>query len=300
MREITKRWRSITIGVLVAAYLILVVAMERPLSLFAAAAGIWLIVLILTFLGTFVGVIGVVLQLATRRSDAANPYYHRAYKLGTRNATILASYGLILLREDNPEEAIRCFDRALESTNHFLSTKTLKCNKAIACWKLGDIDKGIDLYLEMLKQFGNDDQKFFTEKTLDQEGIEALAMENSYFYPQDFTTLGFLYMLKGSYEEATFFSKAALEKNSDYAAAYDNLGQIAYYEKDMIRAKDQFDKALALNPNLPDSLYYSGVLAKEHGDEIAAKDFFAKAKACHLDGLNTINYDMIDKQLATL
>ena len=188
-----------------------------------------------------------------------------------------------------------CFDRALSFNSYFLTTKTLKCNKAIALWKLDRVDEAIDLYLEVIKQFGRDDQKFVVEPSYDQDGIEDLVANNDYMYPQDYTTLGFLYTLVQNYEAAIFFSQAALEKKEDFAAAYDNLGQIYYFKDDLDLAREHFDKALELNPNLPDSLYFSALVAIKDGNNEKANDHLSKAESCKLDGLNTIDYDMINE-----
>lgn len=300
MNNLLKRWRSITIGFLLITYLTVVVFMQQSLGTWFIIAGCWIAMLILLFFGTFVGILGILLQTITRRQEPSIPLYRLSYKLGTKNATILASYGLLLLREENAEEGLRCFERALESSNYFLSTKTLLCNRGIALWKLTRIDEAIDSYLDALKKFGQEDQKFFKDRTLDDAAVNELVSANSYFYPQDYTTLGFLYTLAEKYEEATFFSKAALIKQDNYAAAYDNLGQIAYYKDNLADAKKHFKKALELKPSLPDSLYFSGMVAIKEGNAAAAKQFLEKAKDCQLDGLNTISYHMIDEAIAKL
>ncbi len=300
MQDLLKRWQAITFGYLVITYLAVVVVMKQPIATWLIVVAIWLMVLILTYLGTFLGIIGVLLQSLTRRQQPSIPLYKAAYKIGTRNSTILTSYGLILLRDNDNEIAMECFDRALENTTYFLSTKTLKCNKAIALWKVGRVEDAIALYNEVIEKFGKDDQRYITEPTFDEEGIKAIVADNTYMYPQDFTTLGFLYTLNKQYEEAIFFSQAALEKKENFAAAYDNLGQIDYFQGRIDDAEVHFDKALSLNPKLPDSLYFAGLVAIKKGAYEKALDYLAQAKQCSLDGLNTITYEMIDDAIAGL
>lgn len=297
MNNILNRWRSITIGFLILSYLAVIVFMHQPIAIWFILVGTWILLLVLIFFGTFIGIIGVLLQTITRKQKPFIPFFRAAYKFGTQNATILASYGLVLLRENNAEEALRCFDRALTNSTYFMSTKTLKCNKAIALWKLDQVEEAINLYLEVIENFGKDNQKFMTDRTYDQEGIDDLVAMNTYLYPQDYTTIGFLYTLQGQYEEATFFSKAALAKKDDFAAAYDNLGQIDYFQKRIPEAKAHFDKALELNPNLPDSLFFAGLVALFEGDKEKGKDYLLKARECKIDGLNTVSYEMVDAAL---
>jgi len=300
MNYILKKWRSISIGFLFVTYMTVIVFMQQPLSTWFIIAGGWVLLLVIVFAGTFVGVLGVLLQSITRRQEPSVPFYRLAYHLGTKNATILASYGLLMLRENKADVGIKCFDRALENNAYFLTTKTLKCNKAIALWKLGQVDDAIALYLEVIEKFGRDDQKFMTDRTYDQEGIDDLIANNTYMYPQDYTTLGFLYTLKEQYEEALFFSHAALAKKEGFASAYDNIGQIYYFQGDIDGARENFDKALELNPKLPDSLYFAALVAKHDGDKDKAQSLLEKAQSCKLDGLNTISYDMIKDVMATL
>jgi len=300
MNYFQKKWRSFSIGFLFVTYMTVIVFMRQPITTWLFIAGGWVLLILIIFAGTFVGVLGVLLQGITRRQEPSVPFYRLAFKLGSKNATILASYGLLMLREEKADVAIECFDRALEHNAYFLTTKTLKCNKAIALWKLNRVKEAIALYLEVIKQFGQEDQKFITDPSYDQEGIDDLVANNDYIYPQDYTTIGFLYTLEEQYEEALFFSQAALAKKEGFASAYDNIGQIHYFQGDMAAAKENFEKALEINPKLPDSLYYAALVAKHEGDNDKAKTLLIKAKQCKLDGLNTINYPMIDAVIATL
>lgn len=300
MNKLQKKWRSISIGFLFITYMIVIVFLQQPISTWLIIAGSWVLLLLIVFAGTFIGILGILLQAITRRQEPSIPFYRLAYKLGTKNASILASYGLLMLRENKADIAMDCFDRALEHNAYFLTTKTLKCNKAIALWKLGRVDEAIALYLEVIEHFGSEGQKFVTDKTYDQEGIDDLVANNKYMYPQDYTTLGFLYTLQEQYEEALFFSQTALAKKEGFASAYDNIGQIYYFQGDMHAAKENFDKSLELNPKLPDSLYFAALLAKNDGDSEQAKALLLKAQSCKLDGLNTISHEMINEAMATL
>ena len=295
MNYLQRKWRSISIGFLFVTYMVVIVFMQHPISTWFIIAGSWILLHLIVYLCTFVGVLVNLLQGITRRQEPSVPFFKLAYHLGTKNATILASYGLIMLRENKAEIAMQCFDRALEHNAYFLTTKTLMCNKAIALWKLDRVDDAIALYLEVIERFGRDDQKFVTDRSYDQEGIDDLVANNDYMYPQDYTTLGFLYTLKEQYEEALFFSHAALAKKEGFASAYDNIGQIYYFQGDMALAKENFDKSLELNPKLPDSLYFAALLAKDEGNLEDAYALLVRAKSCKLDGLNTISYEMIDE-----
>ena len=294
MTKLKKKWRSITIGYLIISYFVIVVINHLPVSYFLIGLGIYFLILVLLFLGTFVGVLGVLIQTFTKDNQKALPFYQAAYKLGTQNTTILATYGLLLLRNNDVEQALLCFDKGLETNSYFLTTKTLMGNKAICYWKLGHLDKAIQIYYDFFDKYGAESQKFLIDHTYTDDTIRAVVKDNPYYFPQDFTTLGYLFILKEDYVKATFFTKAALNKKEDYAAAYDNLGQIAFRQNDLTEAKKYFEKALELDENAPDTLYQMGLISQLNNNHTEALHYLERAKGCYLDGLSTISYEMID------
>lgn len=299
MSTLKKKWRELTAVILILAYLVLVVFLRYPLTTYLGFVALTCLILILVFLGTFVGTLGVLIQVFLKKEKWALPLYKTAYKLRTINATILASYGLLLLRNNDPEEALACFKRAYDNTNYFLSKKTMIGNMAIAYWKLGDLGKAIQGYEDILSQYAKETVEVDIKNT-EESYLKAFVDNQPILYPQDYTTLGYLYLLHNHLDEALFYTKAALIKKPSYAAAIDNLGQIALHQGQSDEAKAFFEEALSLNPALPDSLYYLGVLLKEEGNMTLAKSYLEKAKTCKLDGLNTISIEMIDAALSSI
>lgn len=297
MTFIKEKWRLITIGYLIITYLLLVVILHQPLSSFLIATLIGLALLVLMFLGTFMGVLGVLLQMVTKKEKHALPFFTMAYKLGTDNATILASFGLSCLRRNDPATALIAFKKGFDHTNYFLSRKTLMGNMAIAYWKMSSLDEAIELYQKIMIQFAKSDDPLTTEE-LEAMPLPELIKTNAFFYPQDYTTLGYLFLLKKDYERATRYTNAALSMKPEYASALDNLGQIAYDQKDFSLARDYFEKALDLNPNLVDSLYFMGLVELNDNQPKLAINYLTKASACDIDGLNTITKEQIEKAMA--
>lgn len=300
MKLIKKKWRLISLIYLLLSYIVLVVLLHKPLYLYFINVGIVLLLLILLFLGTFLGFMGLVGHMITKKETFGIPFYHLAYKLGTENPTILATYGLLLLREEKSEKALQCFQKGYDFSKNYMTTKTLMSNIAICYWKLGDTDQSIKQYYTIIKRFGNDDQIFLSEPDYSQDGVEQFAIDNHLMYPQDFITLGYLYLLKKDFQKANFFTQIAMYKQANYASAYDNLGQIAYFQGDLEGARINFEQALEFSPKLPDSLYFMGLVSMDSGDNKKALAFLEEAKACKLDGLNTINYSMIDEAIKKL
>jgi len=298
MQFLKNRWQIVTLIYIFISYPLLITLMNLPFSAYLIGLAAFTLLLILVFLGTFIGILGVLSQLIIKKYAFTKKLYQLAYSLKTENPSILASYGLILLRDHAYAEAFTCFQRALSHTSYFLTTKTLKGNQAICYWKQNQIEKAIATYEDIIKVYGITDQPFLTEPNYSKDAIASFIQDNPYLYPQDCVTLGYLYLSIDAYEKALFFTYVALSLSPDYASAYDNLGQIAFRQKDFILGESYFKKALDLQPNLPDSLYYMGLSLLERDATTEAHDYLTKANACHLDGLNTITYSMINDALA--
>jgi Tfp pilus assembly protein PilF len=295
-----KHWFKITLAYFVIIYLAVVVFAQQPFGTLALFYGLYLLALIAVFFGTFLGLLGLLIQIITRQEKIIKPFYKLAYRFKTENPTLLASYGILLLREDQNKLAKEVFERALAHTNHYLTEKTLKANIAITEWKLGHLQLALDMYMDIIKTYGKDDQAFIENPSYSDDMLDALVSENPSMYPQDYTTLGYLYILAKDYEKAMFFSKAALIKKEHFASAYDNIGQIYFQLDDLVAAKENFELALKHKPNLPDSLYFLGVIYEKSGEENKALSFYEKALAGHLDGLSTVSVKEITERASAI
>lgn len=300
MKFIKSKWRIITLIYLFISYIILITILKLPFSAYLTSLALFILILSLIFIGTFIGTIGVFVQLITKKQHFVVHFYKLAYRLKTENTSILASYGLILLRERAYVDALDCFKYALTTTNHFLTVKTLKGNKAICYWKLNNISKAIDTYKDIIYQYGKTNQDFISNPDYSDRTIEKFLQDNPYLYPQDCVTIGYLYLQKKDYEKATFFTNVALKLSPNYSAAYDNLGQISFTKDDLSTGKMYFEKALEINPRLADSLYYMGLIAFKQNDSYNARIYLKKAQNLSLDGLDTITYTMIENALDKL
>lgn len=295
-----KHWFKITLAYLVIIYLAVIVFAQQPFSTLGIFYGLYFLALIAIFFGTFLGLLGLLIQVITKQEKIIKPFYKLAYRFNTENPTLLASYGILLLREDKNDLAKEVFERALSFTNHYLTEKTLKANIAISEWKLGHLSNAIAMYMDIIKAYGKDDQAFVASPSYTDDMLESLVSENPSMYPQDYTTLGYLYILAKDFEKAMFFSKAALVKKEHYASAYDNIGQIYFQLDDLVAAKENFELALKYKPNLPDSLYFLGVIYEKAGEENKALGFYEKALAGHLDGLSTVSAKEINDRVSAI
>lgn len=282
MKFIKGKWRTFTLIYFIATYLLFFQVYPNLKGEFFYAVLAYFIVSMILFLGTFIGYPGLLLHTATQNDELASKFYRPSIALGTTNPNILSAYGLIKLRQNNAAEALGYFQKALDHATHIMYIKTLRGNISICYWKLGQIEKAYTTYEELFYYPDLDEIDDFSEENLD-EGI----YKNSSFTSQDFVTLGYLSMLMKKYEEATYYSKIALSIDENYAAAYDNLGQIAYFTNDFEEAKKQFLLGLE-HKDTVDSLYYMALIAENEGNISEASAYIKRASDASLSGLNTV------------
>lgn len=293
MNLIKSRWRSITFVTLILCYIVFIFIMDKRVDLLYAAGVVYIVITTLLFLGTIVGIPGILLHSFLKKEKAALPFYRLAIKLGSKNTNILAAYGLIQLRDFKPEEALVTFQKALDSTKHFMYIKTLTANMALCEWKMGNFEAASKTYEEL---YYYPDYEAITDYSL--ENIDEGSNKNHNFFAQDHTTMAFLFYLDNELDKAEYFSKIALEKLATYAPAFDNLGQIEYKRGNIEEAKAYFDEALTHKSDMADSHYFLAKIAFEEKDKETALNHIGQINQKSINGLSTIAIEDI-KSLET-
>lgn len=219
---------------------------------------------ILGFLGNF--------YLRTFKLDKAIKYFEKALKYNTKSVVALYNYGLVLLQQGNSEKALNLFEKAQALNKKPLYEKLIILAISSCYWKMEKIPQAIDI-------------------------LENLKNNYEYISPEALTTLGYFYMLNKEYEKAIKVSKEVLEKEPNYASAWDNLGQIYFFQNDFKNAKENFLKSIELNPYSVDSLYYLGILEEQEDNKEKALEYFKMAKKCKITALNTISEKDLEEKL---
>ena len=205
-------------------------------------------------------------------TEGAVKLYEEALAAGMNNAQYQLAYSVLLLRSGEYEKA------------KALLVKTQKCpgitdaqkqqlfmNYAVACYKLGDLSKALDL---MEKQHAKSPSGMI------------------------YGTLGYLYVEKGDLEKAKSFNEEALNYDDSDSIALDNMGQTLYrLADDKEAAKPYFEKALNIKPSQVDTLYFLAQYDMEAGNKEAAIEKLEKA----LDGrISPLNYATKERIQAAL
>ena len=116
-----------------------------------------------------------------------------------------------------------------------------------------------------------------------------------------YETLGYLYVEAGETEKAIAFNTEAYEYDDEDSITLDNLGQ-AYYRLagDKEKAKEYFEKAIAIKPGQIDTLYFLAQYDLEEDNKEAAKIKLEKALEGRFSPLNYVTREQIQELIKNL
>lgn len=286
MQFMMKKWKFIAVAYLIVSYVFFVFIMDKRTDLLSYYLLIFVALTLLLFIGTFVGSIGLILQVFLKNEKKSAPFFELAVRLGSQNTNILTGYGLILLRRFQPKEALAIFEKAKATTKQFMYLRSIRTNIALCYWKLGQLEEALKIYEDLFYYPDLAPIEDFSLENLD-EGIQ----KNHNFFAQDFVTLGYLYLIHGEHNKALYFTKVGLTKSPNYGPAYDNLGQLDYIEGRLDCAIEHFKKGIENHPGMVDSLYYLTKIYLEENDIHQAKTYFDQIDTKRISGLSTITHD---------
>ena len=295
MQFIMKKWKFIALIYLVVSYILFVFIMDKRTDLLAFSIFVFIGLTFLLFIGTFIGSIGLILQVFLKNEKKSAPFFELAVRLGSKNTNILTGYGLILLRRFQAKEALAIFEKAKATTQQFMYLRSIRTNIALCYWKLNQLEEALSIYEELFYYPDLTKIEDFTLENLD-EGVN----KNHNFFAQDFITLGYLYLIHGDLDQALYFTKVGLAKSPNYGPGFDNLGQLDYLDGRLDEAIEHFKKGIENHPGMVDSLYYLTKIYLEEEDLVQAKMYFDQIDTKRITGLSTItheDYEYMKKEL---
>ncbi len=192
---------------------------------------------------------------AEEKHKEALEAYAKAEEAGDENPKHLMAYGVLLMRKCQYEKA-RAMMLRVEKTPGLGRDmkKQLRLNYAVCVWKMGQLDRAI----ELMKQASTDGS-------------------NSMIYG----SLGYMLIEKarqtGDFTEAIEFNQKALEYDDEDAVVLDNMGQMNLAMGKREEAFDFFKRAHERKPTQVDTLYYLAKLYAEDGEKAAAVKMLERA-----------------------
>jgi len=192
-----------------------------------------------------------------------------AIDMKTKSPVAHLNYAILLARDGDGGGAYATLEKALALKPKVITEKNIRLTMGISRWVERDINGAINILEDMRRRY---------------EYVNAHVL----------TSLSYMYFLKNDIENALTLTEKAIEDTPDYAAAWDNLGQIKYAAGETEAARDAFLKAIEYKPDLADSNYYLGVIAEAENETGRALEYYDKALICNITALNTVTREQIE------
>ena len=214
-------------------------------------------------------------QLAKKGDDGAmekqyalaKTLYQEALDAGCQMPKVYMSFSILLMRDGELERAKQLMLKAWDMPALAdVEKKQLYINYAVCQWKLGNLDKAIELL-----------------RTAEQRG------KNSTIYMM----LGHLLLKKaeqtGDYSECEPYIQEAYEYDEDDAEGMDLMGQLLLSKGDTAGATDFFKKALEKDDTQGWTMVHLAKIAKQQGDAAGEKQWMEKAVQAHFHLMSPVS-----------
>lgn len=212
------------------------------------------------------------------RKEEALREYGELYKSGLVSAAYMLPYSVLLLKQGGEEnyllvkEILKKAEKAPDMKPE--KKQQLFVNYAVANYKLGEIDKAIQL-------------------------LESSHRKSP--CGMTYQALGFLYIEKGDAEKALAYNQEALEYDDEDPVVLDNLGQVWYrLMNDRVKAREYFEKAHELKDSQIDTNYFLALYDIEEGKKEEAKAKLETGLKGNFSPLNFATPERIREALAGL
>lgn len=203
--------------------------------------------------------------------DETTALLHKAYKTGSAKASIVTTYGYVLLKYGKLEEAIKIFKEQLASSKLSDNDRySVKSNYALAMWKKGELDKAISLSEEIITHYKN---------------------------TSIYGSLGYLYIVSGDLEKALKFNLEAYDYNNTNGVILDNLAQTYFLMENLEKSDELFKKLISLKPKFPEAFYDYALLLEKMGDKDKCAEMLKNALQYKTNYLSAITAEEIEGKL---
>jgi Tfp pilus assembly protein PilF len=223
----------------------------------------------------FSGIMGNLAYFFHARGELAKAesFYRRAVSMGKLNAKVEGTYGVLLLKKGE-------FDQALEQFNKSLQRKECKgqlramvrMNRAMAYFRMGDVEKAVIALEDIHKNF------------------KSLRV---------YQTLGYIYTAAGMFDKAEPYNLEALEYDNEDHVILDNAGQMYYELGQYEKAKELFKHAYE-QKHVSDVCYHMGLISEWEDDLPQALEYYREALTKNMDALNDVTPQKLHHRIASI
>ncbi len=207
-------------------------------------------------------------------AEGAMALYAEAVELGVKDPRSLLNYSVLLIRNGDYQVARDLLVKIQKYPMPDESRRTLFVNYASCVYKMGELQKGIELL----------------ERQHQKQPCGIV-----------YQTLGYLYIEAGDLDKALEFNTEAVDYDDEDSIVLDNMAQTYYrLAHDKEKAKPFFEKALEVKPNQIDTLYFLAQYDIEAGNKDAAREKLETALEGRFSPLNYASKDMVEKAIREL
>ena len=257
------------------------------------------------------------------QNEEARKLYEEAFAEGMNDPRYNLAYALMIIREGEYQKAKEFLVKHQKAPGMTPSQRvTLLVDYAACCFRLGDVDKGINtleqqfrkgetgllyqtlgyLYVEKYDAAKRPD---FEEQTEAPGEPEETAVTEETAAAEDTEETEKTLSPREAWEEgrkkAEDFIRKSVEYDDEDPICLDNMGQFLYrVREDREGAKQWFDKAYAIKDSQIDTLYFLSRYDEEAGDREAALKKLEKAAEGRFSPLNYCNRDTVLKEIERL
>ena len=254
------------------------------------------------------------------QKEEALKLYEEVFAEGLRDPRYILSYALILIRDGQYRKAKEFLVKNQKAPGMTGSQRTtLLVDYAACCFRLGDIDKGINtleqqfrkgetgllyqtlgyLYVEKYDAANRPaEQEAPAEPVTEEAGepAETAAEETA-----EEKALSPLEAWEAGFAKAEEFITKSVEYDEEDPICLDNMAQFIYRAKgDKAGAKEWFDRAYALKDSQIDTLWFLSRYDVEAGNKEAALEKLEKALGGRFSPLNYCNREAVEKEIERL
>ena len=215
--------------------------------------------------------------------------------------------GSALINEGKYEEGLALFEKGAYGSKIDYMTKI---RYAFCELKFGDLKKARKMIMWVLGEKTPANVRYeaksvfaiilYKEGSLADAKETMLSVYENYKNTNMYCTLGYLFNILETPENAVSFNEEAYEYNSDHDVIADNLGQSYYLSGNREKALEIYEELIKREPRFPEAYYNFALVLIAEGDRIRAKEMLEKALAKSFHKLTTVSKEEIENKLDQL
>ncbi|MBR4893535.1 MAG: tetratricopeptide repeat protein [Clostridia bacterium] len=212
-----------------------------------------------------------------------------------------------LIGEGKLEEGLRLFEKAAYHKKIDFMTKL---RYAFCELKYGDIKKAKKMVMWILNEKITRNVYYeakainalilFKEGEIEEAKEAMTTVYENYKNTNMYCTLGYLFNILETSENAVNFNKEAYEYNSDHNTILDNLGQSYYLNDEIDEAYKVYETLIEKEPAFPEAYYNFALVLIKRGENERAKEMLETALTKEFHKLTTITKEETENILHNL